>query len=142
MYLTTSNKNKIAEFKSILGDKITIKKGKDVKEVNGNIDEVIIYKSLDSRINSIVEDTILEVDGKEVVDIRYYIKKYSKATVSSYEGGIFKFKDNISEAKYFTFSELVNIHLKYNKNFEYLEIDLTPKPIDIKINLDYKISRV
>ena len=55
---------------------------------------------------------------------------------------IFKFKDNISEAKYFTFSELVNIHLKYNRKFEYLEIDLTPRPIDIKINLDYKISRV
>lgn len=83
MYLTTSNKNKITEFKAILGDKLTIKKGKDIKEVNGNMDEVIIYKSLDSVINSIVEDTILEVDGKEVVDIRYYIKKYSKATVKA-----------------------------------------------------------
>lgn len=73
----------------------------------------------------------------------YILKsKDSKSYVSSYEGDIFKFKDNISEAKYFTFSELVNIHLKYNRKFEYLEIDLTPRPIDIKINLDYKISRV
>ncbi len=81
--LTTSNKNKIAEFKSILGDKLTIKKGKDIKEVNGSVDEVIIYKSLDSGLNSIVEDTILEVDGKEVVDIRYCIEKYSKSSVKA-----------------------------------------------------------
>lgn len=81
--LTTSNKNKISEFKAILGDKISIKKGKDIKEVNGSIDEVIIYKSKDSGVNTIVEDTILEVDGKEVVDIRYCIEKYSKATVKA-----------------------------------------------------------
>ena len=68
----------------------------------------------------------------------YILKsKDSKSYVSSYEGGIFKFKDNISEAKYFPFSELVSIHLKYNGKFEYLEIDLTPKPVKINIKLNY-----
>lgn len=83
------------------------------------------------------------VDDQTKLNKVYILKsKDSKSYVSSYEGDIFKFKDNISEAQYFTFSELVSIHLKYNEKFEYLEIDLTPRPIDIKINLDYKISRV
>ena len=73
----------------------------------------------------------------------YILKANDRSSyVSSYEDDIFKYKDNISEAKYFTIYELVNLYLKYDDKFEYLEIDLTPKPIDIKINLDYKISRV
>ena len=68
----------------------------------------------------------------------YILKsKDSKSYVSSYEGDIFKFKDNISEAKYFTFNELVNLYLKYSDKFEYLEIDLTPKPVKINIKLNY-----
>lgn len=68
----------------------------------------------------------------------YILKsKDSKSYVSSYESNVFKFKDNISEAKYFTFSELINMYLKYDLKFEYLEIDLTPKPIKINIKLNY-----
>lgn len=80
---STSNENKIKEFKSILGDKLTIQKGKDLKEVDGTADEVILYKSLESGRGFVVEDTILEVDGKEVVDIRYCIDKYSKEDVNA-----------------------------------------------------------
>lgn len=68
----------------------------------------------------------------------YILKsKDSKSYVSSYESNVFKFKDNISEAKYFTFNELVNMYLKYKEKFEYLEIDLTPKPVKINIKLNY-----
>ena len=81
--LSSSNENKIKEFKTILGNKLTIQKGKDLKEVDGNIDEVILYKSLESGKGFIVEDTILEVEGKEIVDIRYCIDKYSKKDIEA-----------------------------------------------------------
>lgn len=71
MILTTSNKNKIKEFKDILGNDLIIQSGKDIKEVDGTMDEVILYKSLEAGKGFIVEDTILICDGKEVVDIRW-----------------------------------------------------------------------
>lgn len=54
--------------------------GRDIKEVHGNKDEVILHKSLDCDFNdSIVEDTILEVfennDWQEIVDIRWKINE-------------------------------------------------------------------
>lgn len=68
----------------------------------------------------------------------YILKANDKSSyISSYEDNVFKFKDNISEAKYFTFSELINMYLKYDLKFEYLEIDLTPKPVKINIKLNY-----
>lgn len=81
--LSTSNQNKIEEFESILGNSLTIQKGKDLKEVAGTVDEVIIYKALAAGKDFIVEDTILEVEGKEVVDIRYCIEKYSKKEIAA-----------------------------------------------------------
>lgn len=81
--LLTSNENKIKEFKSILGDKLILQKGKDLKEIDGTVDEVILYKALESGNGFIVEDTILEVDGKEIVDIRYCLDKYSKKDVEA-----------------------------------------------------------
>lgn len=71
MKLVSSNKNKIAEFKSILGNLIEIVPGKDLKEIQGTMDEVIIYKSLDAGVDFVVEDTILIIDGVEVVDIKW-----------------------------------------------------------------------
>lgn len=70
--LVTSNQSKIAEFKRF-GLDFEIVSGNDVKEVNGTIDEVIIYKALESSNRRIVEDTVLLVDGIEIVDIRYKI---------------------------------------------------------------------
>jgi inosine/xanthosine triphosphate pyrophosphatase family protein len=71
MILCSSNKFKIKEFQRILGDNLTIQSSKDLKEVDGTALDVIIYKSLEAGKNFIVEDTILTVDGKEVVDIRW-----------------------------------------------------------------------
>jgi len=70
MKLSSSNKNKINEFKRILPD-IEVIEGSDLKEVQGTIDEVIIHKSLDAGKDMVVEDTILIVDGQEVVDIKW-----------------------------------------------------------------------
>lgn len=71
MVLVSSNKNKIKEFKDILGDSLKIETGKDLDEVNGNMNQVILYKSFDAGKGYIVEDTILKIDGKEVVDIKW-----------------------------------------------------------------------
>jgi len=71
MTLSTSNQNKIKEFKRMLGNEITIIEGADIKEVNGTMDEVIIHKAIDAGEDMLVEDTILIIDGKEVVDIRW-----------------------------------------------------------------------
>lgn len=74
MTLSSSNQNKIEEFKRIIPDLIIVK-GADLKEVDGNMDEVILYKALAAGRDMIVEDTILVVDGAEVVDIRWKLKK-------------------------------------------------------------------
>ena len=71
MILSSSSDNKITEFKRILGNDLKIVKGKDLKEVDGTMDEVILYKSLAAGKDFIVEDTILIINGKEVVDIRW-----------------------------------------------------------------------
>jgi len=71
MILYSSNDFKIQEFKRILGNAIEIKKGKDLEEVNGTALEVIKYKALEYGNGSIVEDSILLVNGKEVVDIKF-----------------------------------------------------------------------
>jgi inosine/xanthosine triphosphate pyrophosphatase family protein len=73
MILVSSNLTKIAEFKNYLGDTLQIQSGKDLPEVLGTIDEVITYKSLDAGDGYIVEDTILIINGEEVVDIRWKI---------------------------------------------------------------------
>lgn len=75
--LSTSNKNKIKEFKRF-GLSFDIVEGLDVKEVQGTIDEVIIYKTLNFPEFTIVEDTVLSVNGEEVVDIRWKVNELSK----------------------------------------------------------------
>jgi inosine/xanthosine triphosphate pyrophosphatase family protein len=67
---TTSNKFKSQEFKKYLPS-VKIKKGKDLDEVMGTKEDVIIYKSLDAGEGYLVEDTILIVNGEEIVDIRW-----------------------------------------------------------------------
>lgn len=67
--LVSSNKNKIEEFKLYISN-LKIQEGKDLKEVDGTIDEVIIYKAKAAGKGFIVEDTIVSVDNKEIVDIR------------------------------------------------------------------------
>lgn len=75
--LVSSNENKIAEFRRF-GLKFDVQKGADIKEVDGDMDEVIIHKSISAGVNKIVEDTILVIEGEEIVDIRYRINEFSK----------------------------------------------------------------
>lgn len=70
MILISSNKRKIDEYKSF-GFNIDILPGPDIKEVFGTMDEVIIYKALAVSKGYVVEDTVLEVDGNLMIDIRY-----------------------------------------------------------------------
>lgn len=73
MILKTSNQKKIKEFSEFFPD-LKIEKGEDKKEVLGTIDEVITYKTLEEEKNVLTEDTILLVNGKEIVDIKWKIK--------------------------------------------------------------------
>jgi len=75
--LLTSNKNKIAEFQRF-GLPVEAKKGKDIKEVLGTAQEVITYKTLEVESGCIVEDTILTINGEDVVDIRYRLDNINK----------------------------------------------------------------
>lgn len=75
--LSTSNKNKIQEFNRF-GLSFDIIQGIDVKEVQGTIDEVITYKTLNFPELTIVEDTVLSVNGEEIVDIRWRVKELSQ----------------------------------------------------------------
>jgi inosine/xanthosine triphosphate pyrophosphatase family protein len=68
--LVSSNKNKIKEFKEMI-PQLKIENGKDLPEVQSDMNNVILYKALDAGKGYIVEDTILEVNGIEVVDIRW-----------------------------------------------------------------------
>lgn len=73
MIFSTSNKTKMKEFKAILPDLI-IKKGPDLKEVDGTIEEVILHKSKDMGPGYLVEDTILIINDEVVVDIKWKVK--------------------------------------------------------------------
>lgn len=77
MKLVSSNKFKLKEFKRF-GLDIDIQEGLDLKEVLGTSKEVVIYKAIEAGENLLVEDTILEVDGVEIVDIRKKINQISQ----------------------------------------------------------------
>lgn len=76
MKLVTSNPNKLAEFKGF-GLDLEAFDGADLREVQGTIDEVILHKAKDAGAGLVVEDTILEINGEEVVDIRWRIAQLS-----------------------------------------------------------------
>lgn len=70
MIITTSSKEKIREIKELFPT-IEVQEGDDILEVFGTIDEVITYKALKVNPGYIVEDTILNIDGKDIIDIKY-----------------------------------------------------------------------
>jgi len=70
MTFTTSNKQKIKEIRRLFPN-VNIINGKDLPEVDGTWLEVITHKAIDAGTGFVVEDTILEIDGVEVVDIRW-----------------------------------------------------------------------
>jgi inosine/xanthosine triphosphate pyrophosphatase family protein len=67
--LVTSNKFKLTEYNRF-GLNLEIQEGLDLKEVDGTSEEVVIYKAIEAGENNLVEDTILMINGAEVVDIR------------------------------------------------------------------------
>lgn len=71
--LTTSNKRKIEEFKRFGLEIPIVENAPDLKEVDSDINDVIIFKAIDSGVNNLVEDTVLVIDDEEVVDIRWKI---------------------------------------------------------------------
>ena len=70
--LISSSQGKIKEFKEFVPH-LEIQTGKDLPEVLGTMDEVIIYKSLLAGKDYLVEDTIVSIDNEEIVDIKFYI---------------------------------------------------------------------
>lgn len=72
--LVTSNENKLKEFQRYIPS-LESEKGKDLPEVDGNKEEVAIHKAKLAGDGFLIEDTILEVDGKEVVDIRWKLSE-------------------------------------------------------------------
>ena len=72
LILKSSNQYKISEYTRLLkGTEVTVETGSDLKEVLSDMDTVIIYKSLAGGKNVIVEDTILIINGKPEVEIRW-----------------------------------------------------------------------
>lgn len=70
MTLYTSNISKQEEFKRLFGIyPVSIKSGEEHPEVLGNINEIILYKSLAFGNNSIVEDTTAIINGIQYPDM-------------------------------------------------------------------------
>jgi inosine/xanthosine triphosphate pyrophosphatase family protein len=68
--LVSSNQRKLAEFRE-LGLPMAVAIGQDLPEVDGTPDEVILHKSVAAGAGTLIEDTVLEIDGVPVVDIRW-----------------------------------------------------------------------
>lgn len=75
MFVLTSNHHKINEYKEF---GIEARLGPNMDEVLGTIDEVITYKIISSEPYTLVEDTVLEIAGQEIVDIKFKLKHISE----------------------------------------------------------------
>lgn len=76
--LSSSNKQKIAEYKAFNIKGMTVVAGEDHKEVKADADTVALYKAMSAGENIIVDDTILVVNDEEVVDIRWKLDEVAK----------------------------------------------------------------
>lgn len=72
--IISSNQNKISEYLRFGLTNLEVLSGKDIREVAGTSEEVILYKCLEAGENVIVEDAILIIDGIEIVDIKYQLE--------------------------------------------------------------------
>ena len=70
----SSNKFKINEYRA-LGLDFQVEAGPDLPEVVADPITIVKYKSLLSGKDTIVEDSILTIDGEEVIDIRWRINE-------------------------------------------------------------------
>jgi len=82
MIFSTSNINKAKEFKEFLPDLEIISDGPDIKEIDSSYSNVILYKSKDMGSGFLVEDTVLFVNGIEVVDIRWKIDSLQEGDIA------------------------------------------------------------
>jgi len=72
LILKSSNPYKISEYTRLLKDtEVKVEAGTDLKEVLADKDTVILYKAIAGGNNVIVEDTVLEINGVEEVEIRW-----------------------------------------------------------------------
>ena len=72
--LVSSNENKLREFRRLSTTEFDIEIGLDIDEVHSDAQTIAIYKSKDAGDETIVEDTILVIDGKPIIDIGYKLK--------------------------------------------------------------------
>lgn len=72
LLLLSSNPKKLAEYRDF-GLSISISRGDDLPEVDGSPEDVILHKSLAAGPGTLLEDTILEISGKPVIDIRWKV---------------------------------------------------------------------
>lgn len=78
LIISSSNKQKINEYKDMGIPNLKVIEGKDYKEVKADAEKVALYKALSAGENVIVDDTILEIDGEEIIDIRWKLKEISE----------------------------------------------------------------
>lgn len=78
MFLITSNEKKLREFRRF-GLEIEARAGQDIKEVEGTPLEVVVYKALEAGEGAVVEDTVLEIEGEVVVDIKFRLHELGQA---------------------------------------------------------------
>ena len=69
--LMTSNAEKLAEFARFGIAGLSFAEGPDIEEVDGTPDEVVVHKSIASGAMTIVEDSIVLIEGRPMVDIRW-----------------------------------------------------------------------
>ncbi len=81
--LVSSNPVKIKEFKKFAPSELKILPGDDLREVAGTADEVIIHKAVAGGPGRLVEDTIIIVDGKPWVDVKWRLKGLREGEVAS-----------------------------------------------------------
>lgn len=80
--LVSSNDRKLAEFAE-MGLPMDMAVGVDLPEVDGTPDEVIVHKSVAAGAGTLVEDTILFIDGVPVVDVRWRLGELGNAEGAS-----------------------------------------------------------
>lgn len=84
MIICTSNEDKIEEMREILGESIEVRKSLDIKEIDCEDPiKVATYKALHSEVGTIVEDTILQINGKNIVDIKFAMREKSNTDASA-----------------------------------------------------------
>lgn len=74
VFLVTSNWQKLEEYRSY-GLPFEVREGIDIKEVESDSLTVAIYKALAAGEGAMVEDSVLMIDGKEAIDIRWRVQE-------------------------------------------------------------------